>query len=362
MSTGLIEVMKRAANDANEAGQPCDLRYGTVISVNPLKVQVSHQFTLPASMLIVPKLLTNFTVPVSFSWETENVESHNHTYDGGTTGKSGEHSHDVISGGEKTMTIHNGLSIGDNVALVRQKGGQKYFVVGTLIKGSYSGGSSDDGSSSGGNNNDNSGGTGDNGNGGNNGDSGNTGVNTPTTTPTISPDELEKMIRDTLQEMIASGEFDGKDGQDGQDGEDGISCTHRWDGTTLIVTSASGTSSSNLKGDSGKDGLNGEDGYTPIKNIDYFDGKDGTDGVDGVGISEVKQAVTSTEDNGVNVVTIKKTDGTTSDIQIMNGSKGSKGDKGDSGYSPIKGTDYWTSSDIAEIKSYVDNAILGGSW
>lgn len=32
------------------------------------------------------------------------------------------------------------------------------------------------------------------------------------------------------------------------------------------------------------------------------------------------------------------------------------------GYSPIRGTDYWTESDIAEIKSYVDEAILGGEW
>lgn len=36
-----------------------------------------------------------------------------------------------------------------------------------------------------------------------------------------------------------------------------------------------------------------------------------------------------------------------------------KGDKGDS---PIRGEDYWTEEDKAEIKSYVDDAILGGKW
>ena len=36
-----------------------------------------------------------------------------------------------------------------------------------------------------------------------------------------------------------------------------------------------------------------------------------------------------------------------------------KGDKGDA---PVRGTDYWTAADIAEIKSYVDDAILGGAW
>ena len=32
------------------------------------------------------------------------------------------------------------------------------------------------------------------------------------------------------------------------------------------------------------------------------------------------------------------------------------------GYSPVRGTDYWTAADIATIKGYVDDAILGGAW
>ena len=35
---------------------------------------------------------------------------------------------------------------------------------------------------------------------------------------------------------------------------------------------------------------------------------------------------------------------------------------GGTGKTPVKGEDYWTSEDIAEIKSYVDDAILGGAW
>lgn len=65
-------------------------------------------------------------------------------------------------------------------------------------------------------------------------------------------------------------------------------------------------------GKDGVDGKNGADGYTPIKGVDYFDGKDGADGQDG--------------------------------------------------YTPIRGTDYWTDADKAEIKAYVDEAILGGAW
>lgn len=44
------------------------------------------------------------------------------------------------------------------------------------------------------------------------------------------------------------------------------------------------------------------------------------------------------------------------------GAQGPKGDAGDNGYTPVRGTDYWTDADKAEIKSYVDEAILGGAW
>lgn len=53
------------------------------------------------------------------------------------------------------------------------------------------------------------------------------------------------------------------------------------------------------------------------------------------------------------------------------GATGPKGDKGDTGATgatgaagktPVRGTDYWTDNDIATIKSYVDDAILGGAW
>lgn len=35
---------------------------------------------------------------------------------------------------------------------------------------------------------------------------------------------------------------------------------------------------------------------------------------------------------------------------------------GKDGYTPVRGKDYWTEEDKAEIKSYVDEAILGGEW
>lgn len=44
------------------------------------------------------------------------------------------------------------------------------------------------------------------------------------------------------------------------------------------------------------------------------------------------------------------------------GSGGLVGPQGPAGYTPQRGVDYWTSADIAEIKGYVDDAILNGAW
>ncbi len=44
------------------------------------------------------------------------------------------------------------------------------------------------------------------------------------------------------------------------------------------------------------------------------------------------------------------------------GETGASGKDGTDGYTPVRGTDYWTQADKAEIKAYVDEAILGGAW
>ena len=45
-----------------------------------------------------------------------------------------------------------------------------------------------------------------------------------------------------------------------------------------------------------------------------------------------------------------------------NGAPGPTGADGTNGYTPVRGTDYWTTEDIAAIQGYVEDAILGGEW
>ena len=140
----------------------------------------------------------------------------------------------------------------------------------------------------------------------------------------------------TEQEWLDS--LVGETGEQGETGDDGISVTHTWEGTVLTITSASGTSSVDLKGEKGDRGEQG------------LQGESGVSGQDGVSIT-IDGIVESAADSGENIITFN--DGQS--ITIKNGSKGTKGDKGDTGQkgadgkTPVKGTDYWTEADKVEI-------------
>ena len=69
------------------------------------------------------------------------------------------------------------------------------------------------------------------------------------------------------------------------------------------------------------------------------DGSPGADGADGVGIQSVVQTTTSAEDGGTNVITVTKTDGSTSTFEVRNGSKGSDGAPGKDGTDGAPGAD-----------------------
>lgn len=79
----------------------------------------------------------------------------------------------------------------------------------------------------------------------------------------------EKKDWESVRVMGPTGQA-GKDGATGPAGADGTSVTHSWNGTTLTVTSASGTSSADLQGKTGENGANGNPGPAGA------DGMDGT--------------------------------------------------------------------------------------
>ena len=103
-----------------------------------------------------------------------------------------------------------------------------------------------------------------------------------------SCDELETDVKHCLVHAIneLNRKFDegGAKGEKGDPGKDGVSATHSWNGTTLTITSASGTSSANLqgpKGDTGPQGIQGPKGDTGSQGPKGDTGEQGIQGIKG---------------------------------------------------------------------------------
>lgn len=136
----------------------------------------------------------------------------------------------------------------------------------------------------------------------------------------------------------------------GEPGLDGISATHSWDGTVLTITSASGTSSADLKGEKGATGPQGPKGEK---------GTDGT-GVTILGSFDSEEALQAAHATG-NIGDSYLVGGylyvwSATDAKWTNVGK-IQGPQGEDGVSPVRGEDYWTAEDIAEIKEYIDDAV-----
>ena len=148
---------------------------------------------------------------------------------------------------------------------------------------------------------------------------------------------LAGAVDDALAQAKASGEFDGADGktayQYAQDG--GYTGTEAEFAEKLAEEIPAIDNTLSKAGHAADAAKVGEEISSLSGKIDNI-----PSGKDGVGIQSVEQTTTSTEDGGANIVTVTKTDGTTSTFEVRNGSKGS---------TPQKGTDYWTQDDQQSI-------------
>lgn len=99
----LVRAVQQVSNGANSANYPADMMSGTVIAASPLKIKVEQRFDISSAQLIVPEHLTDHTVDVE------------------------------LDGIKKRMKIYSGLKTGQQVALIRQQGGQKFLVTDRVV-------------------------------------------------------------------------------------------------------------------------------------------------------------------------------------------------------------------------------------
>ncbi|MEA5084346.1 MAG: DUF2577 domain-containing protein [Lachnospiraceae bacterium] len=125
----LLQIIKQAAAEQNEASKPVAVMMGKVVSVLPLKIQIDQKLTLSESALILTKSVIDYSVSMTVNHSTEShTHAHNYIDDSSTrTTEFNTHSHAYT--GTKVFAVHNKLKVGDSVVLLRVQGGQKFIVL-----------------------------------------------------------------------------------------------------------------------------------------------------------------------------------------------------------------------------------------
>lgn len=160
-NSDLLNTIKKMATEAVETSKPVAIVYGKVLNASPIEINVEQKMILNSAQLVLTRNVTDYETEVTIHWLTETKAMNaNHTHElSGDVSVSSKatvspnpdnenvtiqndvtntmaveqrninlsHNHSID--GRKSITIHNGLEVGDEVLLLRMQGGQKYIVI-----------------------------------------------------------------------------------------------------------------------------------------------------------------------------------------------------------------------------------------
>lgn len=98
-----VELVKRAAVEAVEAGKPMQVQFGRVVSARPLKIQGDQKAVYTEKMLILPRGLTDHPLTVT--------------------------EEDAVPPRTRRVTVQGALCEGERVILLRAQGGKRFLVL-----------------------------------------------------------------------------------------------------------------------------------------------------------------------------------------------------------------------------------------
>ena len=102
-SANLVQLIKRIAVDAVNAGKPCNYRTGIVIQENPLHIKVSNSLVLEEEFLHLARNVTDYEMEIK------------------------------LDGTVKRCQVKNGLKKGERVLMIRKAGGQEFAVIDRVV-------------------------------------------------------------------------------------------------------------------------------------------------------------------------------------------------------------------------------------
>jgi len=127
----MIEAIKKIVSNMLENSKLSKLEFGTVESVDPLKIRIDQKKVINASQLMLSHLVRDYYVDITVQHSTDSIygdwdTSHNHPGAGKNVIPI-DHEHEYK--GRKKIMMHYSLRKGEKVVLIRQDGGQLYYIL-----------------------------------------------------------------------------------------------------------------------------------------------------------------------------------------------------------------------------------------
>lgn len=138
------ESIKKIASNLVNSMHICDIKFGTVVGVNPLRIKIDDQEPLREESLVLTNMVRDHYVDLTVSFQTENdmflIKEHTHPYEdtqpnGQPVTKSTQttpdldvtHKHEIKH--KIKVLKHYALTQGEGVILIRTQGAKKYVVL-----------------------------------------------------------------------------------------------------------------------------------------------------------------------------------------------------------------------------------------
>ena len=136
----LKDILQQMMQENIRAGQPTDIRIGTVTKAAPLETTINTQMApLRASVLYLTEAVVEKKIPIVEHRHTISVQD---TYTGGGTAVCSVELSDIVCQEfGKQLPVEDGyiilnraLAVGDEVILLRVQNGQKFIVLSRVFK------------------------------------------------------------------------------------------------------------------------------------------------------------------------------------------------------------------------------------
>ncbi len=118
MNSQLTQIIKRIAVDAIETKKPLDVVIGNIISVEPLKINLSQFIDIKEDMVVIPSEYKEHEEKIIISEQKINLLDENE-----------EEKEYTIKEQEITIKIKSKLKVGMSVYLLRFGKGQKFYLL-----------------------------------------------------------------------------------------------------------------------------------------------------------------------------------------------------------------------------------------